>query len=95
MIGKVLYEDGQLRVEVSREEEKCSLWIGDKNYVVSRDEMIMLATTSRGDLASRLNVFNPSILSDAKEKGLTADSIGMAFAQARVIEIEQWYGIRG
>ena len=94
MASKVLYEDGQLKVEVSREEERCSLWIGDTSYIFSRDAMIELAKTSRGDLASRLDGINPLILINAGEKGLTPDAVGMALSQARVIEIEKWYGIR-
>jgi len=95
MTNKVLYEDGQLKVEVSREEERCSLWIGDGCYVFSRDKMIELAKTSRGDLASKLDGIDPLILINAGEKGLTPDAVGMVLSQARVIEIEQWYGIRG
>jgi len=95
MASKVLYEDGQLKVEVSREEERCSLWIGDTSYIFSRDAMIELAKTSRGDLASRLDGINPLILINAGEKGLTPDAVGMALSQARVREIEKWYGIRG
>ncbi|MBS3078562.1 hypothetical protein J4218_00395 [Candidatus Pacearchaeota archaeon] len=92
----VLYEDPQIRVRVnerSPEDHYLDLLGGGKEereYIIPRGCLRELATTTRDRFPLKIDTLNWIMLNDANERGLTADSIGFALAQA-YIESERRY----
>ena len=85
-----LYEDGQIVIHYCMNHNGAHILnIGDGSYFLDAGILDDLATTPRGDLTGKLDSVNPAIVRDARQHGMSVDSIGMALAQARVRELEK------
>jgi hypothetical protein len=84
-----LYKDKQLSVQVCANADGHILSFGNNNYFFDRSLLKDLTQTPRGSLENKLELVNPGIMINAQENGLTADSIGVALAQARIAELEE------
>lgn len=85
---EILYEDKQqLKVIYDSKNGAYHLCIDNNSYVfLYLDE---LARSPSGSLTRKLDLINPAIVHDARQHGMTVDSIGMALAQARISELEK------
>jgi len=87
MPEKPLYADAMLKVTIAEPPEEHLLWIKKRNwttYVIPRNCLREFALTPRARLESKLDTFNPEIMYNLREKGLTADSVHVAFCQAYI-----------
>lgn len=88
MPEKPLYEDSQLLVDYLPNciEDHFLLIKPDGNYIIPRGCLEDFARTSRDRLKSKMMTLHEFMVREAREKGLSVDSLGLAIAKAYIEE---------
>lgn len=84
-----LYEDPDIRIEhhpTSHEEHLLSLLSRgeEMNYIIQRNVLRTFATTPRHEVGGIMRRVNEGMVEDARQRGLSVDSLGYACAQAYI-----------
>lgn len=92
-----LYEDSEIRIEVmhSNPEAQIIYFVNEKfgeavHYVIPRGILEEFATTPRDGIESKMMNFDEHMVHDARNRGLTIDSLHISIAQAYIEEEKRY-----
>lgn len=96
-----LYQDAQISIDLLRNDRgrninKYEILMCEPKqtrYILPRKVLNELATSSRPDIAKKLETMYPELLNDLEQRNLTYGSIGVAICQAYIEDgrrFEKW-----